>query len=50
MTDSDLAIELAMLNQIFKYKGVIEILSSNLELGGLNFHGDKIGNSTCIGS
>lgn len=30
-------------------KGVIEILSSNLELGGLNFHGDKIDNSTCIG-
>ncbi len=30
-------------------KGVIEILSSDLELGGLNFHGDKIGNSTCIG-
>lgn len=33
----------------FLIKGVIEILSSNLELGGLNCSEGKIGNSTCIG-
>ena len=31
-------------------KGVIEILSSNLELGGLICSEDKVYNSTCIGS
>lgn len=30
-------------------KGVIEILSFIIELGGLNCSKDKIGNSTCIG-
>ena len=34
----------------FLIKGVIEILSSNHKLGGLNCNEDKIGNSTCIGS
>ncbi len=34
----------------FLQKGVIEILSSIIELGGLNFHEDKVGNSTYIGS
>ena len=33
----------------FLTKGVIEILSSIIELGGLNCSGGKIGNSTCIG-
>ena len=37
-------------NDNFLIKGVIEILSSNHKLGGLKFHEDKIGNSTCIGS
>ena len=37
-------------NDNFLIKGVIEILSSNHKLGGLNCTEDKIGNSTCIGS
>ena len=31
------------------YKGVIEILSPKSNFANLNFHGDKVGNSTCIG-
>ena len=33
----------------FLIKGVIEILSSVLKLGGLDSNEDRIGNSTCIG-
>lgn len=33
----------------FLIKGVIEILSSNLELGGLICSEGKVDNSTCIG-
>jgi len=36
-------------NQYILIKGVIEILSLIIELGGLNCSKDKVGNSTCIG-
>lgn len=35
--------------EIFLLKGVIEILSFIIELGGLNCSEDKVGNSTCTG-
>ena len=36
-------------SDFFLLKGVIEILSFIIELGGLNCSKGKIGNSTCIG-
>lgn len=36
------------LTSIHFEKGVIEILSSKVELGGLQCNEDKVGNSTCI--
>ena len=44
--DSQMCHRVGIMNP-FLQKGVIEILSSIIELGGLKFHEDKVGNSTC---